>query len=73
MKIVKFPSHYDCCEVQQLLNELRRAEPEERFVAIPDNVDLIDLSTEDLYRLRKEIDDAIHDKEIIENMQKEGN
>lgn len=72
MKIVKFPSYYDCCEVQRMLNELKRAEPEERFVAIPDNIDLIDLSTQDLYTLRKEIDDAIHDKEIIENMQKEG-
>ena len=58
MKIVKFPSSYDCCEVQQMLNELKRAEPEERFVAISENVDLVDLSTQELYRLRKEIDDA---------------
>ena len=68
MKIVKFPPEYTLEDLQYLANKLKESEPEEHFIFIRNDIELIDLSTQELYKLREEIDDAIHDKEIIENM-----
>lgn len=68
MKIIKVPTYYNYEDIQAILKTLQEAEPDQKYVIIPSDVELIDLSTQDLYRLKEEIEDAIHDHEVISNM-----
>ena len=58
----------DAFELQKMSEMLQKEKPEERFIFLAEDVEWIDLSTADLYRIKEEIEDAIHDHEVISNM-----
>lgn len=65
MKIVRIPEG-TCQESMQILaNKLQEENPNERVIFISDAVDILDLSVQDLYRLREEIDKEISDREMM--------
>lgn len=65
MKIVKVPE--DTCEetIQFLMNKLRQDEPNERIIVIRSDIDIIELSLKDLYKVRNMIDKEISDRELM--------
>ena len=68
MVIIKFPTDIDAFTLQEMRKRLQEENPKEHFIFLREDVEWIDLSTADLYRIKEEIEDAIHDKEIIANM-----
>lgn len=68
MKIIKFPKNMDAFTLQKMSETLQKENPEEHFVFLAEGIEWIDLSTADLYRIKEEIEDAIHDHEVISNM-----
>ena len=68
MIIMKYPKDMDAFTLQVMSRTLQEENPKEHFIFLREDIEWVDLSTEDLYRLKKEIEDAIHDKEIIANM-----
>lgn len=58
----------DAFSLQVLCKTLQEENPEERFIFLAEGIEWIDLSTADLYRIKEEIEDAIHDHEVISDM-----
>lgn len=55
--------------IQEIANSTKEFSKEEKWIFLPKDFGvLLDCSTEQLYSIRKYIDDAIHEKEIINNM-----
>ena len=65
MKIVKIPENTCKETMQYLMNKLRQEEPDERIIFIRSDIDIIDLSLQDLYKVRDMIDKEISDREIM--------
>ena len=68
MVIIRYPEGSDPFIIQQMLKKLEEENPKEHFIALQEGIDWIDLSDQDLYRIKEEIEDAIHDHEVIESM-----
>lgn len=65
MKIFRYPSNFTDEQKVELSKELSKvAEEGERWIIIPDDIDVTDLSLDGLYELKKEIEKAIYDKRI---------
>ena len=55
--------------IQEIVNSIKEFSKEEKWIFLPKDINvLLDCSTEQLYSVREYIDDAIHEKEIINNM-----
>lgn len=55
--------------IQEIVNTIKEFSKEERWIFLPKDINvLLDCSTEQLYSVREYIDDAIREKEIINNM-----
>lgn len=55
--------------IQKMVNSIREFSKEERWIVLPKDINvLLDCSTEQLYSVREYIDDAIREKETINNM-----
>lgn len=65
MKIVRIPEGLCQENIRILMNKLEEENPSERIIFISDAVDIIDLSLQDLYKLREEIDKEISDRELM--------
>lgn len=65
MKIVKIPENATEETIQLLMNKLRQDEPNERILFIRSDIDIIDLSLQDLYKVRDMIDKEISDRELM--------
>lgn len=65
MKIIKFSEDCPAEDLQYLANKLKESEPEEHFIFIRSDITYMDLSLNDLYKIKEEIEKAIRDKEII--------
>lgn len=65
MKIVRIPEGLCQESIRILMNKLEEENPNERIIFISDAVDIIDLSLQDLYKLREEIDKEISDRELM--------
>lgn len=70
MNIVLFDSEkYDVESIQKVFFSIKRASKSEEWIFLPKDFGvLLDCSTEQLYNVREYIDDAIREKEIINNM-----
>lgn len=66
MKIVKIPEDYPDEEIEILSKTLRKENPQERIIFIRSNIDIIELSLEELYKVRDMIDKEISEREIQE-------
>lgn len=55
--------------IQEMVNSIKEISKEDKWIFLPKDFGvLLDCSTEQLYSVREYIDDAIHEKEIINNM-----
>ena len=55
--------------IQEMINSIKEFSKEDKWVFLPKDFGvLLDCSTEQLYSIREYIDDAIREKEIINNM-----
>lgn len=55
--------------IQEIVNSIKEFSKEERWIFLPKDINvLLDCSTEQLYSVREYINDAIREKEIINNM-----
>lgn len=55
--------------IQEMVNSIKEFSKEDKWVFLPKDFGvLLDCSTEQLYSIREYIDDAIREKEIINNM-----
>lgn len=55
--------------IQDIVNSIKEFSKEEKWIILPKDINvLLDCSTEQLYSAREYIDDAIREKEIINNM-----
>ena len=63
MKIVKIPVDYPDEEIEILSKTLRKENPQERIIFIRSNIDIIELSLEELYMVRDMIDKEISERE----------
>ena len=69
MKIFRYPHTYTESEKHQLFLDLMKVTEEgEHWIILPDNIKITELSLEELYEIKEEIEDAIHDHEVISNM-----
>ncbi len=68
MVIIKFSKDTDAFTLQEMMKRLQKENPKEHFIFLREDIEWIDLSTADLYRIKEEIEDAIHDHEVISNM-----
>ena len=60
---------YTFDRVQEIINSIKESSKEDKWVFLPKDFGvLLDCSTEQLYSIREYIDDAIREKEIINNM-----
>ena len=65
MKIVKFPPYYDYEDVENLREKFKQACPEEEVLFLTADTDVIDLSLQDLHKLRDIIDKEISNREMM--------
>ena len=65
MKIVRIPEGFPQEQMQILANKLKEERPNELVIFISDAIDILDLSLQDLYKLRGMIDKEISDRELI--------
>ena len=65
MKIVRIPEGFPQEQMQILVNKLKEERPNELIIFISDAIDILDLSLQDLYKLRGMIDTEISDRELI--------
>ena len=65
MKIVKIPDSMDEETIRLLMDKLRQNNPDERILFIRSDIDIIDLSLQDLYKIRDMIDAEISDRELM--------
>ena len=63
MVIIKYPKDYDAFLLQQVCNRLQEKNPKEQYIFIQEDLEWISLSLEELYKVKKEIEKAIRDKE----------
>ena len=55
--------------LQEMVNSVKKFSKEDKWIFFPKDFGvLLDCSTEQLYSIREYIDDAIREKEIIDNM-----
>ena len=55
--------------IQEMVNSIKEISKEDKWIFLPKDFGvLLDCSTEQLYSIREYIDDAIREKEIINNM-----
>lgn len=55
--------------LQEMINSVKKFSKEDKWIFLPKDFGvLLDCSTEQLYSIREYIDDAIREKEIINNM-----
>lgn len=55
--------------IQEMVNSIKEVLKEDKWIFLPKDCGvLLDCSTEQLYSIREYIDDAIREKEIINNM-----
>ena len=55
--------------IQEMVNSIKEFSKEDKWIFLPKDFGvLLDCSTEQLYSIREYIDDAIREKEIINNM-----
>lgn len=60
---------YTFDRIQEMVNSIKEVLKEDKWVFLPKDFGvLLDCSTEQLYSIREYIDDAIREKEIINNM-----
>lgn len=60
---------YTFDEIQGMVNSIKKFSKEDEWIFLPKDFGvLLDCSTEQLYSIREYIDDAIREKEIINNM-----
>ena len=56
-------------KIQEIIDNVKGSSEEDKWIFLPKDFGvLLDCSTEQLYSIRKYIDDAIRKKEIINNM-----
>ena len=65
MKIVKIPKDATEETIRFLMDKLRQEEHDERILFIRSDIDIIDLSLQDLYKVRDMIDKEIFDREMM--------
>ena len=65
MKIVKIPKDATEETIRFLMDKLRQEEHDERILFIRSDIDIIDLSLQDLYKVRDMIDKEISDREMM--------
>lgn len=60
---------YTFDEIQGMVNSIKKVSKEDKWIFLPKDFGvLLDCSTEQLYSIREYIDNAIREKEIINNM-----
>lgn len=65
MKIVRVPEGFPQEQMQKLSDKFKEDNPNELVIFISDAIDILDLSLEDLSKLRDMIDKEISDREIM--------
>lgn len=65
MKIIRFPEGYPAENLEYLRKKFQEEYPNEQIILISDVMDIIDLSVQDLYKLRDMIDKEISDRELM--------
>jgi len=65
MVIIKYPKDIDAFTLQKMCERFQKENPKEHFLFIRDDITYMDLSLKELYEIKKEIEKAIYDKEII--------
>lgn len=65
MIIIKYPVDIDAFTLQKMYERFQEENPEERFIFIRNDITYMDLSLNDLYKIKEEIEKAIRDKEIV--------
>lgn len=65
MKIVRVPEGFSQENMQKLSDKFKEDNPNELVIFISDAIDILDLSLEDLYKLRRMIDKEISTRELI--------
>lgn len=65
MKIVRVPEGFPQEEMQILSDKFKEDNPNELVIFISDAIDILDLSLQDLYKLRGMIDKEISARELI--------
>ena len=63
MKIVRVPEGFPQEQMQKLSDKFKEDNPNELVIFISDAIDILDLSLEDLYKLREMIDKEISTRE----------
>ena len=67
MKIVRFPEGCPAKDLQILADKLKENYPNEYIMFVSDAIDILDLSLQDLYKLKEEIDKEISNREDERN------
>ena len=65
MKIIKVPKDTPYEDIQLLMDKIRQSYPDERILCIRSDIDIIDFSLQDLYKIRDMIDEEISDRELM--------
>ena len=65
MKIIRFPEGCPAEDLEYLMKKFEEEYPNEQIILISDAVDILDLSLQDLYKLRDKIDKEISDRETM--------